>query len=81
MRLTAIAMQEAVPPDSRELDLSKYEGEAIMVQGRASSGWVYSAAVIDRAGPILSLLVQKEFSVEEKPSTRRAKGTPEKGTK
>jgi hypothetical protein len=61
VRLTAISMQAAVPPETAELDLSVYEGKAIMVRGHDGGGWIYSAAVIDQAGPILTAAVQKVF--------------------
>jgi hypothetical protein len=60
-RLTAISMQESVPPETAELDLSVYEGKAIMVRGHDGGGWIYSAVVIDQAGPILTAVVRKVF--------------------
>lgn len=61
-RLTSIRMQEAVSPESREISLTEYEGEAIMIQGREGGEWIYSAELIDEAGPILTVLVRKLFS-------------------
>ena len=58
VRLTSIGMQEAVPPESGELDLTEYEGRAIAVQGHGSD-WIYSAAVIDSGGPIATALVRE----------------------
>ena len=60
VRLTSIQMQEARPPESGELDLSEYEGNAIAVQGYGGS-WIYSAKVIDSGGPIVTALVKKVF--------------------
>jgi hypothetical protein len=63
IRLTTISMQMAQAPETGELDLAKYEGSAIMIRGRdAGGGWIYSAEVIDQAGPILTAVVQKVFS-------------------
>lgn len=64
VRLTSIAMQEARPPESGELDLSAYEGSAIMVHGHDGGGWIYSARVIEQAGPILTAVVQHIFAPE-----------------
>jgi len=64
VRLTGISMQESVPPESAELDLTEYEGKAIMVSGHDGGGWIYSAVVIDQAGPILTAVVQKVFGRE-----------------
>jgi hypothetical protein len=59
--LTGIQMQEAVPPESAELDLTGYEGQAIMVCGYDGGGWIYAARVVDQAGPILTAVVQQAF--------------------
>ena len=64
VRLTSIPMQAAQPPDSAELDLSDYEGRAIMVSGHDAGGWIYSATVISMAGPILTAVVQEVFGQE-----------------
>lgn len=61
VRLTRIQMQAAQSPQSAELDLTDYEGQAVMVHGRNAGGWIYSAAVIDQAGPILTAVVQQVF--------------------
>ena len=61
VRLTRIQMQEARPPESGELDLTEYEGQAIMVRGHDDGGWIYAAEVIDQAGPILTMVVQQVF--------------------
>ena len=62
IRLTQIQMQEARSPESGEIDLSKHEGSAIMVAGHGGGGgWLYSARVIDSAGPIVTLLVKEKF--------------------
>jgi hypothetical protein len=63
-RLTTIQMQAAMPPESGELDLAEYEGKAIMVRGHDGGGWIYSAEVIDQAGPILTAVVQRVFGYE-----------------
>ena len=67
VRLTAIAMQVSVPVERGELDLTRYEGQAIMVQGHDGGGWIYSAQVIDQAGPILTAVVQQVFSSADTP--------------
>ena len=61
IRLTAIQMQMSVKPESKELDLSQYEGRAIMVQGHGGGGWIYEAQVTDQAGPILTAVVGRVF--------------------
>ena len=61
VRLTRIQMQEARPPESAELGLTEHEGKAIMVHGHDGGGWIYSAEVIDQAGPILTAVVQQVF--------------------
>lgn len=60
-RLTTIGMQESRPPESQELDVSQYEGKAIMVSGHDGGDWIYSATVIDVGSPILTAMVQQMF--------------------
>ena len=64
LRLTRMGVQVSAAPESEEIDLSSYEGKALMVQGEESSDWLYSAEVIDEAGPILTALVRRMFDVE-----------------
>jgi hypothetical protein len=61
IRLTHIQMQTAMSPESGELDLTQYEGSAIMVQGHSGGGWIYTAQIIDKAGPILTAVVKRVF--------------------
>lgn len=61
VRLTGISPQAAMAPEAREIVLRDYEGKAIMIKGRENGDWIYSAAIIDHGGPILSALVQKVF--------------------
>jgi hypothetical protein len=62
VRLTEMPMQTAIAPEVQEISVKKHEGKAIMVEGRSSGDWIYSAELIETAGPILSALVQKVFS-------------------
>jgi len=62
VRLTEMPMQAAVAPEFQEISVKTQAGKAIMVEGRSSGGWIYSAELIDTARPILSALVQKVFS-------------------
>jgi hypothetical protein len=62
IRLTGIQMQEAQPPESKELNLEKYEGKAVMVHGHDGGGWIYQAAIVDSGGPLLTALAMKVFS-------------------
>lgn len=66
LRLTRAAMQASFPPEHEELDLTEYEGKAIMIRGHGSGGeWVWSTEVIDVAGPILTETVRKLFARQE----------------
>ncbi len=64
LRLTTIRRQEARSFESGEVDLSGYEGDAILVEGIRDSGWIYEARIIEHASPILTLMVRRAF--EEK---------------
>jgi len=61
--LTGIPMQAAVSPESEELDLAWYEGRVILVRGHDGGGWIYSATVIVKAGPILSAVARLALSL------------------
>jgi len=61
IKFTSIGMQEAVPPETGKLDLTEYEGSVIAIQGHDGGGWIYSARVIDTAGPIVTALVLQVF--------------------
>ena len=61
LRLTTIQRQEARSVESGEVDLTAYEGDAILIEGIRDSGWIYEARIIDHASPILTLLVRRAF--------------------
>ncbi len=63
-RLTRIPIQAARSPESDEIDLVGYEGRTIMVCGQEDGGWIYSAKIVDQAGPIVTALVEKVFGQE-----------------
>jgi hypothetical protein len=66
VRLTSISMMEARSPESGELNLTECEGAVIMICGQGSGGnWIYSARVIDRAGPILTAIALNVFENEK----------------
>jgi hypothetical protein len=48
-----------------EMNISKYEGLAIAVKGYGGSDWIYSAEIVDQAGPIVSALFAKIFNQED----------------
>jgi hypothetical protein len=60
-RLTSIDQQAAQPVESGEISLIQYGGSAIMVRGIDGSGWIYSATVVDHAGPILTAIAEHLF--------------------
>lgn len=66
VRLTQIVKPATAAEElaaSHEIDLSQYEGCAIMVTGElpAGKGWIFEAKVIDSAGPILTEVVRSLF--------------------
>lgn len=61
VRLTTIQMQEPMPPESKEIDLKQYEGRALMVGGHYGGGWIYTAHIVEEAGPILTAVVKQVF--------------------
>jgi hypothetical protein len=61
-RLTGMQMQEAQPPEAKEIDLTKHEGSVVMVGGHFGGDWIYSAQIVEQAGPILSTVVTRLFA-------------------
>ena len=61
LRLTRIAMQAAQLPESGEVDLSPYEGQAIVIEGHDGGGWIYSARVVKVTGPLATILLRYAF--------------------
>jgi hypothetical protein len=59
VRVTEVAPQESVPPDSKEIDLSEHEGRAILISGDGQGEWIYSASVVEVASEILTFVVQQ----------------------
>ncbi len=58
VRLTRMPMQAARAPESDEIDLSAFEGRAIVIWGHDGGGWVYSAQVEGAVDPISAALVR-----------------------
>lgn len=65
LRLTSIGLQAEQSPESGELSLTAYEASAIMVRGIDNEEWIYSAIIIEQAGPILTAVVRQVFSPDE----------------
>ena len=60
-RLTTIRMQNAQPPELDEIHLDEYDGNVVLVGGYADEDWIWSADVIEVAGPILTILAKQMF--------------------
>lgn len=67
-KLTIHDMTVAQPLETGQLDLTEYEGCAIMVRGYFSGDWICNAQVIDKAEPILTTVVQEVFGMMGKQS-------------
>jgi hypothetical protein len=64
MTLTTVHMQEARSRESGKIDLSQYEGKAILVSyQQISDDWVWGTEIIETAGLILALLIRKVFDL------------------
>jgi hypothetical protein len=64
-RLTAMEMQVAQPPEMHELHLNEYDDQVIMVRGHGDEHWIWSAEVIEVAGPILAAIAEQVFGKED----------------
>ncbi len=56
LRLTTLERTMAQPPEVDEIHLDESEGQVVMVSGDADPQWIWSAQVVDVAGPIVSAL-------------------------
>lgn len=63
--LTTIKTSGSKSPEAGEIDLSQFENKIIEVSGNENSGWIYSAEVVEEAGPVLSDFLRKVFCKEE----------------
>ena len=58
-------MQEAVDPQAKLVDLSKYEGKAILIRCQTNDGsFLWGSNVVSTAGPILTALFKKVFELK-----------------
>jgi len=73
LRLTSVTVQATQPPESGEVSLAAYESSAIMVRGIDNGEWIYSAIVMDQAGPILTAVVREVFDSDDRVSKYRLK--------
>jgi len=62
VRITASSTQESLLPETEELDLASYESRLILVRGHRNNAWIYSAVIVDAAGPELTRLILEYYS-------------------
>lgn len=65
VKLTTVGLNESRPPENSEIDLSMYKEKIIEVNGFDSGGWIYSARVVEEAGPVLADFLKKVFLKDE----------------
>ena len=64
LKLTDVFMQEARSPESGLLNLTQYEGKAVMVSTQRADGeWVWGAEVTEVASPLLTKVIKKAFTL------------------
>jgi hypothetical protein len=69
MSTPIIRRQEAKAPESGELNLTEYDGKAIIVSGYVDSGWVYRRQLSTRPGQFLRLWSTR-YSASEQVQTQ-----------
>lgn len=60
-RLTTIQPWAAMSPHTQEIPLAPHEGRALMVTGMDQGEWIYSAQIVEVAGPILTAVTLRVF--------------------
>lgn len=64
-KLTSIAPMEAVTPESGLVNLTQYEGKAILVSSPHNDNeWIFDPTIIDIADPIVTKLVEEVFHLK-----------------
>jgi hypothetical protein len=65
IEVTEAQMQEAIDPRAKLVDLSKYEGKAILIRCQTNDGsFLWGSNVVSTAGPILTTIVKKVFDLK-----------------
>jgi hypothetical protein len=62
VRLTSIAVEEARPPETGELDIRELEAKVVLVNGHYDGGWIYSAEIAETATPLVGLIAEEALS-------------------
>ena len=65
-KLTSIGLVDAVTPESGLINLTQYEGKAILVSSPqiSDNDWIFGATIIDIADPIVTKLVKEVFKLK-----------------
>jgi hypothetical protein len=65
LKLTRAHIMEAITPEAKQIDLTDYEGKAILVSFRQiDDEWIWAAAITDVADPILTKVIKKVFEIQ-----------------
>jgi hypothetical protein len=65
LKLTDVGLAQAMSPEAGLLNLTQYEGKAIMVSTQRADGeWVWDANITEVASPILIKVVNKVFNLQ-----------------
>jgi hypothetical protein len=65
-KLPSVGLVEATTPDSGLINLTQYEGKAILVSSQSilDNEWIFGATIIDIADPIVTKLVKEVYNLE-----------------
>jgi hypothetical protein len=65
LKLTRAHIVEAITPEAKQIDLTDYEGKAILVSfQQIDDEWIWAAAITDVADPILTKVIKKVFEIQ-----------------
>jgi hypothetical protein len=65
LKLTDVGLVQAMPPEAGLLNLTQYEGNAIMVSTQRADGeWVWDANITEAASTILTKVINKVFNIQ-----------------
>ena len=64
-KLTGTHVVEAITPEAKQIDITEYEGKAILVSyEQIDDEWIWAAAITDIADPILTKVIKKVFEIK-----------------
>lgn len=64
-KLTSVGIVQAAPPETGLINVTQYEGKALLVSSKQMDNkWIWGASIVEIADPVLTKLVEKIYSLK-----------------